>query len=401
MSERLTLKDLPALKAGAYLLTGGWLWSRSGFELRNLLIKNKKITAVTLPGFNPENLPEVDVSGSYLLPGFLDVHTHGAVGVDVNAADAEGLRKIGRFFASQGVTGWLCSILTDTREQTLSCIRSAREVIEGGFYQGAPLLGIHLEGPCLACAYKGAMPENLLMTKPDLGFFEECQKAAGGHIKYITIAPEIAGVEALIPKLTALGMTVAMGHSGAGYDQAAAAVKAGVASATHLGNACRLFHQHDPAIWGVALESDIYVEAICDGRHLHPGSVRLYLKAKGWDKVVAVTDSIMAAGLPDGNYKLGVNDVVVKEGDAKLKDGTRAGSTLTLAQALRNLFKFTGRPLEKVVPLVSTNAANLMGWPDKGSLGAGSAADITVMDDQLQVKGTLAGGQVIYLAGRG
>ena len=398
VAEKLTLKDLSSLKIESYLLTGGKIWTPAGFKSRDLVIKAGRINGWTLPGTNPEKLPVIEVKGWTLVPGFLDVHTHGAVGVDVNAADAEGLRRIGRFFASQGVTGWLCSILTDTREQTLKCIRAAREVIEGGFYQGAPLLGIHLEGPCLACAYKGAMPENLLMKKADPAFFAECQELSGGLVKYITIAPEIEGAETLIPELTALGMTVAMGHSGAGYKEAEAAVRAGVTSATHLGNACRLFHQHDPAIWGVALESDIYVEAICDGRHLHPGSVRLYLQAKGYERVVAVTDSIMAAGLPDGDYKLGVNDVVVKEGDAKLRDGTRAGSTLTLIQALRNLVRFTGRSLEQVIPLVSTNAARLMGWKDKGSLSQGSAADIAIIDDELQVQGVLAAGKVIYVA---
>ena len=170
----------------------------------------------------------------------------------------------------------------------------------------------------------------------------------------------------LIPQLTAMGIVCAMGHSGAGYDQAMACVKAGVRSCTHLGNAMRLFHQHDPAIFGAALETDVYVEAICDGRHLHPGTVRLYLKAKGYDRVLAITDSIMAAGLPDGNYKLGVNDVVVEDGDAKLLNGVRAGSTLTLAQALRNLMKFTGKNTETVVPLMTANPAISWAGPARG-----------------------------------
>ena len=339
----------------------------------------------------------VDVSGCLVLPGFLDLHTHGGNGVDVNAADAEGLRKIGRFFAAQGTTGWLCSVLTDTEEQTLWCIEQARQVI-GAPYDGAALLGIHLEGPCLAPAYKGAMPEHLLMKRADPALFEKYQRAAGGHIRYVTLSPEVEGVPELIPALEKMGITVAIGHSGAGYDAAMACIRVGARAGTHVGNAMRLFHQHEPAIFGAVLESDLYCEAICDGRHLHPGSVRLYLKAKGWDRVVAVTDSIMASGLPDGSYKLGVNDVVVEDGDAKLPDGTRAGSTLTQAQALRNLVEWTGRSPWECCRLMTANPAALLGLPTKGSIAPGMDADLVVLDRALNVRRAIVGGRTVYSA---
>ncbi len=340
----------------------------------------------------------LDVSGCLVLPGFLDLHTHGADGVDVNAADAEGLRKIGRFFASQGVTGWLCSILTDTEEQTLWCIRQAMQVI-GKPYDGAALLGIHLEGPCLSCEYKGAMPEHLLMKKAEASLFETYQTAAEGNIRYVTLSPEVEGVPEIIPRLTELGITVAIGHSGATYDQAMACIRAGARAGTHVGNAMRLFHQHEPAIFGAVLESGLYCETISDGRHLHPGSVRLYLKAAGWDRVVGVTDSIMAAGLPDGNYRLGVNDVEVIDGDAKLAGGgARAGSTLTMAQAMRNLCTFTGQGPEEVSRLLSANPAALIGWAKKGAIAPGMDADLVVLDRALNVKHTIVGGRVVYSA---
>ena len=377
------------LKNSSVLLDGA-------FVPADLAVEDGKITAITQGHYNEKGLPELDGTGLRAVPGFLDVHTHGAAGVDVNAADAEGLRTIGRFFASQGVTGWLCSVLTDTPEQTLWCMEQARQVIEGGPYDGAALLGIHLEGPCLSSEYKGAMPEHLLMHTADAELFAQYQKASGGHVRYTTLAPEIPGVPELIPRLNAMGIVCAMGHSGAGYDQCVACVEAGVRSTTHLGNAMRLFHQHDPAIFGVALESDVYVEAICDGRHLHPGTVRLYLKAKGYDRVIAVTDSIMAAGLPDGNYKLGVNDVIVEDGDAKLPNGVRAGSTLTLAQALRNLMKFTGQNTETVVPLMTANPARLMGWTGKGEIALGKDADLALLDQDAQVVRTIVGGRTVY-----
>lgn len=377
------------LKNGSVLLDGA-------FVPADLAVEDGKITAITQGHYNEKNLPELDGSGLRAVPGFLDVHTHGAAGVDVNAADAEGLRTIGRFFASQGVTGWLCSILTDTVDQTIWCLEQARQVIEGGPYDGAALLGVHLEGPCLSTEYKGAMPEHLLMHTADPELFARYQKASGGHIRYVTLSPEIPGVAEMIPRLTAMGIVCAMGHSGADYDQAMACVRAGVRCCTHLGNAMRLFHQHDPAIFGAALESDVYVEAICDGRHLHPGTVRLYLKAKGYDRVLAITDSIMAAGLPDGSYKLGVNDVVVVDGDAKLLNGVRAGSTLTLAQALRNLMAFTGKDTETVVPLMTANPARLMGWTGKGEIALGKDADLALLDRDAQVVRTIVGGRTVY-----
>ena len=268
--------------------------------------------------------------------------------------------------------------------------------IRGGPCGGAALLGVHLEGPCLSSEYKGAMPEHLLMHTADAELFAKYQKASGGHVRYTTLAPEIPGVPGLIPRLNAMGIVCAMGHSGAGYDQCAACVDAGVRSVTHLGNAMRLFHQHDPAIFGVALERDVYVEAICDGRHLHPGTVRLYLRAKGYDRVVAVTDSIMAAGLPDGSYKLGVNDVIVENGDAKLPNGVRAGSTLTMAQALRNLMAFTGEGAETVSCLMTANPARLMGWAGKGELDVGKDADLVLLDGDYQVARTVVGGRTVY-----
>lgn len=380
-------------------LKGGTVILPEGPTRCDIVVRDGKIAGLPRSWANTDELPEIDASGLTVLPGFIDIHTHGAAGHDVNAADEEGLRAIGRFFASQGVTGWLCSVLTDTPEQTLSCMNRARNVIETETRDGAALLGIHLEGPCLASEYKGAMPEHLLMHEAHTDLFSTYQKAAGGHVLYTTLAPEVPGVERIIPELNSLGITCAIGHSGANYDQAVACIEAGAQAATHVGNAMRLFHQHDPAIFGAVLERDVYVEAICDGRHLHPGSVRLYLAAKGWDRVIAVSDSIMATGLPDGPYKLGVNDIVVVDGDAKLADsGVRAGSTLTLSQALRNIISFTGCDVASAVRLMSANPARLLGLSDRGSIARGYRADLTLVDDDLTVKRTIVEGHSVYCA---
>jgi N-acetylglucosamine-6-phosphate deacetylase len=335
-----------------------------------------------------------DMEGKLVVPGFIDIHTHGAAGVDVNKATAEDYETICRFFAAQGTTAWLGSVLTDTKEQTLWCIEEYKKWKDRE-HQGAELIGIHLEGPFLSPEYKGAMPEHLL-RKGDLGLIKEYQKAAEGDVKYITLSPEIEGNIPMIPELKKLGIQVAIGHSGADYDTACAAIEAGARGATHTGNAMKLLHQHFPAIWGAVLESDkVFCEIICDGRHLHPGTVRLIIKTKGLDLVVAVTDSIMAAGLPDGNYKLGVNDVIVENGDARLAcGGSRAGSTLTMGAALKNLLEYTGRPLREVLRLLTENPARLIGVYDRmGSIEAGKEANLVVLDETCNVLKTYVHGR--------
>lgn len=369
-----------------YYIVNGEVYIEHHFRNKTVKIKNEKIEI--LP---PERKVDdaqatvIDAAGKKVVPGFIDLHTHGAVGVDVNAATAEDYEKICCFAAGNGTTSWLCSILTDTKEQTEWCIDEFKKH-QKMEHQGAELLGIHLEGPFLSSEYKGAMPEYLLQ-KANLPLLENYQKRAEGAIRYITVSPEVEGIIEDIPAMKQLGITVAIGHSGADYDTSWAAIRKGAACCTHTFNAMKLLHQHFPAIMGAVLESDIYCEAICDGRHLHPGTVRLLLKVKGLDRVVAVTDSIMAAGLPDGKYKLGVNDVVVEDGDAKLaENGVRAGSTLTQNQALKNLLSFTGKSLEKILPILTENPARLIGIFDKkGSIMDGKDADIVLLDQNNEI----------------
>ena len=365
------------------------------FQEKTIGVEGGCIRLLPKDGALEEGAKVYDAEGKKVVPGFLDIHTHGAVGVDVNAATAEELGKIGHFMATQGTTSWLCSVLTDTREQTLWCIDEFKKhkKLEN---DGADLLGIHLEGPFLAKEFKGAMPEHLLRDA-DVELLKEYQEAAEGNIRYLTVSPEIEGIVDAIPAVRDLGIVVAIGHSGADYDTSMKAIENGAASCTHTFNAMKLLHQHFPAIMGAAMESDIYCEAICDGRHLHPGVVRLLIKTKGIDKVVAVTDSIMAAGLPDGNYKLGVNEVVVVDGDAKLaSNGVRAGSTLTTGQALKNIMKFTGRPIEEVLQLLTVNPAKLIGVFDKkGSIADGKDADLVILDEENNVTDTFVRGKQV------
>ena len=379
-------------------IRGGTVCTPDGMQQADLLVDNGRITAVG-EGLTAPGAQEVDATGLLVMPGFIDIHTHGAVGVDMNGADKEGLAKVSAFFASQGVTGFLPTLLTDSHEALLQYVHTigmaAPEITDG-----AAVLGIHMEGPYLCAEYKGAMPEHLLQT-PDFSKFMQYQKASGGRIRRMTVSPEVEGVSHFIPKAVAEGVSVSIGHSGADYDTAWEAIRSGAACATHTFNAMKLLHQHFPAISGAVLESDIYAEAICDGIHLHPGTVRILLKAKGLDRVIAITDSIMAAGLGDGRFKLGVNDVIVKNGDAILADGgSRAGSTLTMSRAFANLRRFTGLPAFELSKLLSANPADLLGLGGrKGRILPGYDADLTLITDEGAVAATFVEGRQVYSAG--
>ena len=361
-----------------YYIENGQVYVDGAFQNVTLHIVDGKIE---FAGSVPQGAERIDAQGARIVPGFIDTHMHGTVGVDVNGATAEDLETIGKFLAQHGTTAFQGSVLTDTQEQTEWCIGQFNDY-RSAPREGAELVGIHLEGPFLAKAYKGAMPEHLLQNS-NIGLVRHYQELAQGGIRYITLSPELPGVLDMIPELRKLGITVGIGHSGATYDQAMEAISLGATVGTHVGNAMRLFHQHEPAIFGAVMESDVYCETICDGRHLVPGTVRMYFKCKGPQRIVAITDSIMAAGLPDGNYHLGVNDVVVKDGDAKLQsDGTRAGSTLTQDTALQNMLAWLPLSLEEILPTLTENPAREMGlWETKGSIAPGKDADLVFLDE--------------------
>ncbi len=381
------------------LLEGGSVLVGDRFERADILVAGAGIERL-LPGGAPPGGPaagaaRLDLRGSRVLPGFIDIHSHGGAGVDFNSAAAADLEKVASFYASRGVTSFLPTVLADSPEvmaRQLGVLALAPE------RPGLPrALGVHLEGPFLSPAYKGAQPERFLRGF-DLGLFQELRAAAGGRILLVTVSPELEGAPAFIEALSASGVAVSLGHSGASYDQAMAAIRAGARCATHVMNAMKLLHMHDPAILTAVLESDIYAEMICDGIHLHPPIVRLLLKAKGLDRMIAVTDSIMAAGLPDGRYRLGAHEVEVAGGDAKVAgSGARAGSTLDMAKAARNIRAFAGLGLEEVSRLVSGNAARMLGLSGLiGSIGEGMRADLVVLGPGDEVEMTIAGGAVAY-----
>lgn len=378
------------------LLTKGYVYLGHCFDQADVLCQGDKIVQIGF-GLPARGAEVLDVSGLMICPGFIDIHTHGAVGIDVNTSDAKGLQQMAAFFATQGVTSFLASVPTDTQAATERCLRTIQAVMADNGH-GASLLGAHLEGPYISAAYRGAVSDDQLQ-EGDVTLLRHYLKKFPNVIRYMTISPEVRNASHLI-RSYAQNIAIAIGHSDADYQTAMLAVLNGARCVTHTFNDMRLFHPHEPSIMGVALESDCWCEAVCNGQDLHPGAVRMLIKCKGWNRVIAVTDSCMATGLPDGEYQMGANDIVVQHGQARIKkSGVLAGSTLTMSQALRNITHFTGCSMAEVLPLVTENPADALRLSqDKGCIAEGMDADITILDDTAQVRHTIVMGRRVYSA---
>lgn len=337
---------------------------------------------------------QIDAFGLTVIPGMIDLHTHGAAGIDVNNASAADFEKISGFYASEGVTSFVPSIVSDTENRMLELIRVVSDM--RGQVHGARIAGCHLEGPFLSPDFKGAIPRKF-MQAGDAALISRFLNAAKSCRLCMTVSPEVKGIEALMHYITSQGIHVKLGHSGATYEQTMHCVNAGATSFTHVMNAMRPLDRHEPGILGAALESDAYCEFICDGMHLHPAIVRLLVKAKGIEKLIAVSDSIMAAGMGDGTYALGSHKISVKDGEATLWDGTHAGSTLTLRKALINFMHFTSLQLDRAILPMTHNPAEMLGIDkQKGRVAEGMDADLVLLDSRMNVQYTFIEQELVY-----
>ena len=342
----------------------------------------------------PSACGTVDLSGCTVLPALFDIHTHGANGFDFNTADADGMGKILTHYYENGVGSALATVMTDSRENTLRRLSLIAE-----FAKNHPVIkGVHLEGPFLSQAYKGAMDARYLLP-PDIGLFEKYQKAAGGLIKLITIAPELESAAEFTKYVAKNGGAVSLGHSAATYAQTLVCLDAGANSFTHTFNAMKPVDHHSPSIALAALLSDAYAEAVCDGHHLAPEIVRLLLKTKTKNRLVCVTDSTMAAGLADGEFSLSGAPVTVKNGEVFLTGtGTRAGSALSAFDGLNNYMNFTGEKISDAILPFTLTPASLLGLQEKtGSLAEGKSADFFAVKNG-KVAATFIGGENVYRA---
>jgi N-acetylglucosamine-6-phosphate deacetylase len=342
-----------------------------------------------------------DANGSMetLTAAFFDIHVHGARSFVFMAADAAGIAEVGRFLLTRGVAHYLPTTVTAPLDLTLKALEHLADAIESrvAVSSGAPVavpVGIHLEGPFVSHGKRGVHPE-VSIREPSVELFDRLQEAARGNIRLITLAPELPHALELIEHVTATGVRVTMGHSMATAEETLAAIAAGATSSTHLFNAMRPLDHREPGIVGTVLDrSDIYAEAICDGVHVHPAILRLWLKVKGEERAILVTDGMSATGMPDGTYMLGDFEVVVKDGVC-LAGKTLAGSVLTMDRAVANVQKFTGTSLGAAVRLASRNPARMMGMPHLSQMGVGTPANFNVFDAVGDSTGTIFCGRLV------
>jgi N-acetylglucosamine-6-phosphate deacetylase len=351
--------------------------------------------AAEAPGVEGEAL---DLRGRLLLPGLIDIHVHGGRGVTfaIPGQAGQDLRLYSEGVASTGVTGFLCSLDAPDAATLVQVVEESVAALEAGL-PGAEGLGIHLEGPFLNPAKKGAFnPAHL--RPPTLAEAEGVLRAGRGWIRQITMAPELPGAQQVAARMRAAGVVVALGHSNSDYEGASAALRGDFTHVTHTFNAQRGFGQREPGVFGAILASDkVTAELIADTIHVHPAAMKVLLRCLGTDRVVLITDAMTAAGVSDGRYDLAGNTVVVKDGRATLLDGTIAGSTVALIECVRNVHQRVGVPLPEAVKMASLNPARAMGFAGRlGSIAAGKDASLTVVDEDMTVWLTMVKGKVVY-----
>jgi N-acetylglucosamine-6-phosphate deacetylase len=345
----------------------------------------------------PQEAQLLDFGDAILAPGFVDIHVHGGAGYDAMSADATDLMALERFLAVHGVTAYFPTTVTAPMDQTLSALDRLATAIEAAERSAEPAvgraqpLGIHLEGPFISHIRRGVHPPAHLLV-PTLDSFDRFWQAARGRIRLMTIAPELEGAEEVIAGAARRGVCVSLGHSNADLATTRAAVAAGARHFTHGFNAMRPLDHREPGIVGEMLtDSRVSADIIVDGVHVDPIVVELFLKAKGPDLAVLITDATAATGMPDGRYRLGAIDVEVKDSRC-MADGKLAGSVLTMDRAVGNVMRFAHWDLQQALRLASLNPAAVAGLTHRGKLEAGCRADIVVLTPHGQVRNTIVGG---------
>ena len=340
----------------------------------------------------------VDFGDAVIAPGYFDIHIHGGAGVDLMRADAGEISRFGKFLTKHGVTGYFPTTVAAPLDATCASLDRLANAIEAAQSKSdsteARPLGIHLEGPFLSHKRRGVHPPAYLV-EPTVAIFDRLWQAARGHVKMLTIAPEIPGAMEVIPEAARRGVCVSIGHSDAEMPVAKKAVAAGARHATHTFNAMRPLDHRNPGIIAEVLSDDsITADLIADGIHVDPAVVKIFLQSKGPERAVLITDAMSATGMPEGRYQLGPIEVEVKDGKATA-NGSLAGSVLTMDRAVRNVTQFSDWGLRDAVRAATLNATKAVGMSGEfGILRPGAWADFTVLSSSGEVMQTVVGGRV-------
>ena len=357
---------------------------------KNVFIEDDKITEIS--DRQPEDEDIIDAKGAYVSPGFIDVHTHGRGGSDTMYATFDDLNTISKATLKTGVTSFLPTTMTMPVDDIAKAIENI--AVNKDKVEGAQVLGTHLEGPFFNKKYKGAQPEEcMILPTVDnyLSFVQDHQDI----IRKISIAPELEHSLELISYLKDKNTVVSLGHTNATYEQAQAAIDAGATSGTHTYNAMTPLTHRAPGVVGAVMINDsVYAELILDGVHVNYAAAKALLRTKGKDKLILITDSLEAAGLENGKYLLGNQDVYVKDGEARLIDGTLAGSIVSMNVAVKNAYEHLELTLNVAVNLASYNPAQSLNEPLLGEIKVGNYADIIFFDDNIQIQQTMIKGQL-------
>lgn len=349
------------------------------FQTGDLLIANGRIAEIR------EQLAgqaDYDLSGKMLLPGLVNIHTHGAVGYDAVSASGDELNEISKYWASTGTTSFLPTTSTALKQDLTKAMQTISHAIKMGV-EGAEILGINMEGPYLSKEYKGAHRADWL-SDPETVRFADMQRAACGTIRLVTLAPELEGAMAFVEEF-ADSVRISLGHTGASYAQCQAAFSKGARHVTHLFNAMPTLHHRNLSLIAAAFEKAESVELICDGLHVSPTVVLMAIKLFGCDRIVVINDSTNATGMPEGTYQFCGETVVVRDGLARKTDGTISGGTQSLLQCVKNLTEW-GVPLESAVKMASYNPAAAIGAMQKGCIRVDMDADLIVVDTTLNLE---------------
>lgn len=368
----------------AYIYTEDFRFVKGGFS-----VEDGKFTNVL-----KEQEDAVDLNGAYVIPGLIDVHTHGSMGKDFSDGDIAGDLEMAKYYAREGVTSFAPATMTlpyDVISKALAAGRVLRDAKTGEYGVISRLLGAQMEGPFFSEKKKGAQ-NGAYLRLPDIAAFEKLQKDSDGMILIADLAPELEGAADFAAKAKAY-CTVSIAHTDASYEDAKAAIDVGVTHLTHLYNAMPPIHHRKPGVIGAASENDaVTAEIICDGIHVHPSSVRMAFKLFGASRMCLISDSLRCCGMPDGEYELGGQQVFLKDNVARLEDGTIAGSATNLYECMRKAVSF-GISKEDAVCAATYNPARELHALDRvGSIADGKLADFVICDEDLTRKAVYIGG---------